>query len=638
MKPLRLPRFRFSLAAKIATITSIPVLAVLVAALLAVNFRVAAQENRTVTADLARAALSFEKQMVHQGEELKRIGIVVARDPKFFATLTLPRADRGTEYFHPTLAGVVGDFQRDTEAPVFDVTDERGVVLVRGGRPDEYGIDISGSKLIREALAGRPASGYMAEGRNAYRVAVVPILVGGTLVGTLTLGKSVDAELAQALKETTRSEVVFAVDGEIALSTLSESALRSTLQTKIREWRDVDSRRRAASGTGTMLEVLPVQGERFLALRGDVTGPEVGGHLGYVLLRSLDQETVILKRIGVDLSVAGATAALLALLLGLGVAAGITRPIRRLVEAANEMRVGNYDFPLNVRSRDEMGRLAEDFEIMRDTQRHEIGRLGEIDRMKSNFIAVASHEIITPVTMIRAYADMIGEGALGEVTSTQREGLSAIRRGTDTLTRLARDLTNMSLIERHQLPAQFAPCDIGEVLEEVAVQVAPFVTQRDQQLSIGVETGLVHPRIDRDYLSQAILNIAMNAVRFTPDGGSIGLGARRVGQAVEVEVSDTGIGIAEEDLERIFSKLVELKDVNLHSSGRAEFNSSGLGLGLSIARGIVEAHGGMIQVESHVGEGSIFRIRLPFPSPEIYQEETTAPDNRRKSEATRLIG
>src|SRR5439155_24969943 len=186
---------------------------------------------------------------------------------------------------------------------------------------------------------------------------------------------------------------------------------------------------------------------RFLALRGDVRGPEVGGHRGYVLLRSVDPEPLILKRIGVDLSVAGATAALLALLLGLGVAAGITRPIRRLVEAANEMRVGNYDFPLNVRSRDETGRLAEDFEIMRDTQRHEIERLGEIDRMKSNFITIASHEIITPVTMIRAYADILGDGALGEVTPRQREGLFAIRRGTDTLNRLARGLTNMSLID-----------------------------------------------------------------------------------------------------------------------------------------------------------------------------------------------
>ncbi|HXL15284.1 MAG TPA: ATP-binding protein, partial [Methylomirabilota bacterium] len=200
--------------------------------------------------------------------------------------------------------------------------------------------------------------------------------------------------------------------------------------------------------------------------------------------------------------------------------------------------------------------------------------------------------------------------------------------------RLARDLTDMSLIDRRQLPAKFAAADIGEVLEEIAVQVAPFVSQRDQQISIGVETGLIHPRVDRDYLAQAILNVTMNAVRFTPDGGSIELSAKRVEGGIEIAVSDTGIGIAEHDRERIFSKLVELKDINLHSSGTAQFNSSGLGLGLSIAQGIVEAHGGVIRVESQVGTGSTFRILLPFQGAGPAQKQTTATDNRSQVKTT----
>ncbi|TMQ57445.1 MAG: hypothetical protein E6K75_06870 [Candidatus Eisenbacteria bacterium] len=106
MTPLRLPRPSVSLAVKIAATTSLPILAVLVTALLAVNSRVAAQQNRTVTADLARAALSFEKQMARQGEDLKRIGTVVTRDPKFFAMFTLPKSDRGSEDYQQTLAGV----------------------------------------------------------------------------------------------------------------------------------------------------------------------------------------------------------------------------------------------------------------------------------------------------------------------------------------------------------------------------------------------------------------------------------------------------------------------------------------------------------------------------------------------------
>jgi signal transduction histidine kinase len=611
MTPLRLPRPSVSLAVKIAATTSLPILAVLVAALLAVNSRVAAQQNRTVTADLARAALSFEKQMARQGEDLKRIGTVVARDPKFFAMFTLPKSDRGSEDFQQTLAGVVSDFQHDTESPVFDVTDDVGVILARAGHLGQYGIDISASSLIREALARKPASGYVMEGRNAYRVAVVPIVVGGSLVGTLTLGKSVDQALAQALKETTRSDVVFTVDGEIISSTVPSSPLRTVLEGRAREWRE-RTRERGVTPLGGTLEVVPSSGERFLALRGEVSGLEMGGQLSYVLLRSLDQETAMVRRIGADLLWVGAVAAVLALLLGLGIAAGVTRPIRRLIQAANEMRVGNYEFPLNVRSRDEMGVLAADFEAMRATQRSEIQRLGEIDRMKSNFITIASHEIVTPVTMIKAYAEMMGGGALGAVTDNQREGLAAIGRGTATLTRLARDLTDMSLLDKHQLPAKYEPSDLGEILEEIAVQVSPFVTKRDQQISIGVETGLVHPRVDHDYLSQAILNVVMNAVRFTPDGGSIDLSARRVPEGAEIVVTDTGIGIPKEDQEKIFAKLVELKDINLHSSGTAEFNSSGLGLGLSIARGIVEAHGGTIRVESEVGKGSTFRILLPI--------------------------
>jgi two-component system sensor histidine kinase VicK len=175
---------------------------------------------------------------------------------------------------------------------------------------------------------------------------------------------------------------------------------------------------------------------------------------------------------------------------------------------------------------------------------------------------------------------------------------------------------------------------VGEVLEEIAVQIAPFVTQRDQQMSIGTEPGLIHPRVDRDYLGQAILNVAMNAVRFTPDGGSIELNACRVEGGIEIAVSDTGIGIREEDQERIFAKLVELKDINLHSSGTAEFNSSGLGLGLSIARGIVEAHGGSIRVESRVGTGSTFRIFLPTQGQDQAQSETTAADTDSQISAT----
>jgi signal transduction histidine kinase len=261
--------------------------------------------------------------------------------------------------------------------------------------------------------------------------------------------------------------------------------------------------------------------------------------------------------------------------------------------------------------------------------------------MKSNFIAIASHEILTPVTTIRAYADLMGEGAAGSLSEMQREGFRAIKDAAGVLTRLARDLTHMSLIDRSRLPVKLAPADIGALVEEVAVQTVSLAADRSQIVTIAIEPDLTHPRIDAGYLRQAVTNLAMNAVRFTKDGGAIEIGARRgaVGAGgggesaggdlaaggVEIYVTDTGIGISKEDFERIFAKIVELKDVNLHSSGTTQFNSSGLGLGLSIARGIVEAHGGEIRVDSEVGQGSTFTIVLPLPPAESDEAEGDAP-------------
>jgi signal transduction histidine kinase len=601
-------RRRVSLLLKIAALTSLPILGIMMAALLVVNHRLADEVNRNVSADLERAALAFRNQMDREGENLERVGVVVARDPKFFALLTLPRADRRDADFAATLLGVARDFQRDAEAPLFDVTDEHGTVLARAGWPagglpverSEYGgEDRSAWPLVREALAGRASRGYVVEGDRVYRVAVVPIVVDGALAGTLSLGRPIDAALAERLKATTRSDVVFIVNGHASIRT----TLRSTLATRL-----------AALPPGTAVVRLADGEHRFLALCGRLDALTSGGAVGFALLRSLDRETAVLGRIGRELTIAGAALIVVALLVGILVSSGVTRPVRRIVEAANAMRGGNYDFPLGIRSSDEMGTLAAHFEAMREAQRHEIERLEEIDRMKSDFIAIASHEILTPVTTIRAFTDLMADGSGTKDAELQQEGFRAIRDAADSLTRLARDLTNMSLIDRRRLPLQLAPADLAIVAEEVAVRTIALAAERGQTVSIAIEPELLHPAVDAAYLKQAATNLAQNAVRFTRDGGSIEIGARRSGASFEIYVADSGIGISKEDFGRIFAKIVELKDVNLHSSGTTEFNSSGLGLGLSIARGIVEAHGGAIQVESELGRGSRFTIMIPAPA------------------------
>ncbi len=607
-------RPRRLLALKIAALTSIPILGIMVAALLVVNLRLSRQVHETVTADLARAALSFEGRMASEGTDLIRIGAVVARDPKFFAMLTLPPSSRRGAEYHATLDGIVEDFQLAAGAAIFEITDERGVLLARGGRPEERGANRAKRALVKDAIGGRPGCGYFVESGAAYRVAVLPIYVGGSLVGTLSLGRAIDQALALALEQTTHAEVVFTIDDRVATSTFAAAPVEAALArgawgvagpdggtTGRRPRRREDFTRLTFPG-----------GERFLAYRGRVEGDEVGGHLGFVLLRSLSQETAVLARIRSDLYAAAAAVTVLALLVALAVSTGITRPVRRIVEAAVEMRRGNYDAPLDLRSGDELGILAQEFDSMRRAQQHEIERLEEIDRMKSNFIAVASHEIITPITTIGAYADLMADGSLGQVSTPQRKAIDAIHRGVEFLTRLARDLTNMSLIDRGALPVRLGVGDVGRLVAEIGDQVAPLAARRRQTLMVAAEPGLSHPRVDPDYLGQAIMNLVMNAIRFTPDGGIVEILARRVPGSVEISIRDSGIGISETDRDRIFAKMGALRNSNTHSSGTIEFNSGGLGLGLSIARGIVEAHGGAIRVESEVGRGTTFTIALPL--------------------------
>ncbi len=250
----------------------------------------------------------------------------------------------------------------------------------------------------------------------------------------------------------------------------------------------------------------------------------------------------------------------------------------------------------------------------------EVERLEETDRMRSGFLATASREVLAPIGNIRTYVELIGDGALGDLTDPQREGLLAIRRSADAVTRAGCDLANMSMIDRRELPVVPDEGDVGRLVEEVAIQVVPLASERRQRLSITVGGNLIHPRVDVDCLSQAVLNLAVNAVRHSPEGGSVEMGARRTDRAIEIFVSDNGTGVSPED--RAHMETRKAAGMDPTSGYRATtYRSPGLGLGLSVAYGIVEAHGGLIRVDSETEQGSVFTIELPMP-----RRETAVPD------------
>ncbi len=560
---------RFSMTAWIFALTAVPLLIGGGLALLALSLHPDNENDTTAAKTLARVAPAVEQALVLEGEQLERLGVVIAGDPKFFAVLNLPRSDRARADFKNALENVMREFQKDAETPFFEVLDERGALLARALKPATEIADLSEAPFVRAAIAGRSGQGYLVEKGNVYRVVTVPVTAGGPILGVLCLGRSVDSDLAERLKTAMGCDVAFVVSDEIHASTLTPSPLRKILAQRVSE------RSLAGAAKGRELpigrisaedvDVIATGGERFVALRGTLRGPSIGGELAYVLIRPLTLAASPLAAIRKELLYAGGIGLILALSSGTILAIWVRRR-RRSAEQAH---------------------------------RAELTRLTQIDRMRSGFIATASEEVLDPATSIRTVIDLIEEGALGELSGPQLEGILSIRNASEELSRLGSDLANLTLLDRHELPLSFDEGDVGDLVESAAVGIVPMASERRQSLTVSVEPGLVHPRIDAEHLTKAISNIALNAVRLAPDGGTVEVGARRIDRGIGIYVADAQAPPINGDPETLLAGDMERG-----------------GLAMAVATGIVEAHGGAIRVWNEPGAGNRFVVDLPFPSAE----------------------
>lgn len=244
--------------------------------------------------------------------------------------------------------------------------------------------------------------------------------------------------------------------------------------------------------------------------------------------------------------------------------------------------------------------------------------LEKLDRSKSDFIAVAAHELKTPLTLVEGYTAMLRE-SLERLAddSPQQQLISGIHNGTHRLKGIIDDMIDVSLIDNNLLSLNFQPFWINRLLSVIRNELAGSINERQQVLCIASFPGSDEINFgDPERLLQVFRNILTNAIKFTPDGGTIIVDGRKLPGFVEVTVSDTGIGIDQENQAAIFEKFARTGNSSLHSSGKTKFKGGGPGLGLHIARGIVEAHGGAIWVESSGYDeanqpGSVFHILLP---------------------------
>jgi PAS domain S-box-containing protein len=261
----------------------------------------------------------------------------------------------------------------------------------------------------------------------------------------------------------------------------------------------------------------------------------------------------------------------------------------------------------------------------------DITREVEADRTKSEFVSNVSHELRTPMTAIKGYADLLHAGAVGPINEAQQKFVGIIRNNADRLTALINDLLDISRVETGRVRFEPRPLEIGEVVADVVNSLAVPAESKDHTLSYEVAGGLPEIMGDRDRLNQVLTNLVSNAIRYTPAGGSIEVRAYPVEGAVRVDVADSGIGIAPEDLGRIFERFYRADDPLVQEA-------AGTGLGLSITKMFVEMHGGRVWVESEVGKGSTFTFILPMLGQEDQLEtEAGRPGRRLVARARRIL-
>ena len=258
----------------------------------------------------------------------------------------------------------------------------------------------------------------------------------------------------------------------------------------------------------------------------------------------------------------------------------------------------------------ERKRLTEELKQKNEELETANAQLKQDDALKSAFIQVASHELRTPLTILMGLTKLAAKapGAPPQLSDWLRRIDNAAQR----LQYLVGQLITMLSAGRFDATLEKKPEDLGQLLRTAAEDVRPFVELRHQNLSVEAPEDLGEFDIDAPKIRDSVNHLLLNAVKFTADGGSITLAARRTEDgAVEISVSDTGIGIESACLPRIFQPFFTGFDVSRHSSGTFEYCRQGLGLGLSVVKEFVELHGGTARVESEQGRGTTFTLRLP---------------------------
>jgi len=304
-------------------------------------------------------------------------------------------------------------------------------------------------------------------------------------------------------------------------------------------------------------------------------------------------EQRFLSHVNTSLIIAGVVGAAVAILLGLFLTRQFTKPIRALKKGAARIAKGDLAYRVDVKSRDEFGELANSFNSM-------AASLDGSEQSRRRLFADIAHELRTPLSVIGGTVDAMLDG----VYEPNADNLNSIKEETEVLITLVGELRDLTLAESGHLKLEFEPTNLAELVRRRVSQADVIARGKNVTLRMDIAEGLPEIEADGRRIEQVVANLLDNALNHTPSGGIVMVAVSRDKDGVLVSVSDTGEGVPAEDLSHIFERFYRVDGARSRKTG-------GAGLGLAIAKQMVELHGGRIWVESEVGKGSKFSFTLP---------------------------
>ncbi len=295
---------------------------------------------------------------------------------------------------------------------------------------------------------------------------------------------------------------------------------------------------------------------------------------------------------------------LAALILFSGLINSMRAPLGRLVEGARRLAGGDLKTRVEIGGPVEISTLGNAFNEMANSLERDARERDRVEQMKDDFVLTVSHELRTPVTVVKGFAEML-TAQPRTLNSRQLEAAEVIAESSGQLQKMINDLLDLARSDAGKLRIEPEPTSVRSLAQRIGRQMRPNFEEKDQRLTVSVEKSLPDVMADPGRISQVLANLLTNANRYAPEGARVRLGASRVGEEIEFEVSDDGPGLGQDELDHVFDRFWRAESGDTQAVG-------GTGLGLAIAKSLVELHGGSIAAQSKRGEGATFRFVLPI--------------------------